>query len=143
MGRGARGVGGATMSTGTMWSVGERSRLMNLDCAVELALEQRRGESEALEEFRPPEPEDFPGEWQQLAEGACERMSEWIESCDSLQHENGGASIDARAMMAAHGAAIAAMIAKSVDLSDAPWQPTGRTLTLSEAKTLVAWEGRR
>lgn len=125
------------MSNGKMWFI--EGRELEFGSLEVLVRDGAIDDSELLFECRPPEPRDLPD----FAIEVADLIHELLGEDEDLVTETGGCPVlDEHAFAAAIRSALAAALAEHVDLSEAAWQPTGRTMTVGEARR-AALEGGR
>lgn len=115
--------------SGTRWAIEGREWVLG-------TLEQMTedcGDASILIEFREAEPSDLPD----LAGDVADAVSDWLRESDYLSHDDGWPVIDETAFAAAIRESLRAALSEHADLSEAAWQPTGRTMTAGEARAML------
>ena len=114
----------------TLWWVhGDGGPLMPLDSLAEGSM----ADHVVLEEYRAAEPRDLPD----LADDVADAVSDWLRESDYLSHDDGWPVIDEAAFAAAIRESLRTALSEHADLSEAAWQPTGRTMTAGEARAML------
>ena len=99
-----------------------------IEAAVEWLADRPHARHLALDEMRPPTPNDLPD----YTEEVVERVSEWLWEDGALGRDGGGPDIPTAPQegpeLDALRAALRAYLSAHVDLSEAAWVPAGRQL---------------
>lgn len=90
-------------------------------------------DSDALREYREPTAGDLPDYAAEIADA----VQDWMREDQGLSSDDGWPCLNEQAFAAAIREAVASALAEHTDFSEATWQPTGRTMTVGEARTLL------
>ena len=125
------------MSDETLW--GAEGREWFLDSLAVLIEDDSLADDVLLYEFRRPELRDLSDYASQVAD----LIQDLLGEDEDLATETGGCPVlDELAFAATIRSALAAALAAHVDMSEAAWQPTGRTMTVGEARRAAREGGR-
>lgn len=120
--------------TRTMWAMARDDHDDSGECAlVAYWCGAGLGDDEVLLEVRDPTPDDLPD----LAGEVAWSVSAWLGDELDLSHAEGCPVLDCDAFADDIRDALMAALRRHVDLSEAAMQPTGRKMTVGEAKALL------
>lgn len=121
------------MSDETLWSA--EGREWFLDSLAVFIEDDSLADDVVLNECRPPEPRDLPD----YASDIADMVQTWLRESERLATDDGDVPLlDQQAFAATIRSALADALAEHVDLSQAAWQPTGRVMTVGEARAACA-----
>lgn len=113
-----------------LWGEDGRVYLAALDV---LAEDEALADGVVLYEYQPARVGDLPD----LSDDIAGAVQDWLREDDTLAWDDGWPVLDEAAFADAVRDALRAALAEHSDMSEAAWQPTGRTMTAGEARALL------